>query len=118
MNCPRYLTFPMKNLVLSLFSIAILALVGNSASAQRGIGGHSLILDDGLGHAVTITVPVPTSTYTWTLPGSGPPANIPSGTTNNSILRWNAGTTSWQEDVNVLATSGGLLNVASAYQIG
>ena len=36
---------------------------------------------------------------------------LPNGTANNSTLRWNAVTNSWQENINVLTTAGGLLTV-------
>jgi len=36
---------------------------------------------------------------------------LPNGSINNSTLRWNTATSTWQENINILATSEGLLTV-------
>jgi hypothetical protein len=106
-------TFFMRRYSILFIALGLISLSSVSLHAQRALGGHSVILDDGLGHTVTIAIPSPSANYVWTLPAGAPPANMPGGTTNNSILRWDAGTTSWLEDVNILATSGGALTAAS-----
>ncbi len=46
----------------------------------------------------------------WTLAGSN--GGLPSGTTNNTVMRWNSATSQWLENTNVTMTSDG--NISSA----
>ena len=45
----------------------------------------------------------------WTLAGSN--AGLPVGTVNNTTMRWNTATSTWQENTSVTATSTGTLSV-------
>jgi|GEM_PF-4627353 len=99
--------------VASLFILLGLLFMFHSPSQaqQRGIGGRTLVLDDGFGHIVNITIPnmLGPGPYSWLLPITPSGVSVfPAGTTNNSILRWNAATASWQEDVSILANGGAL----------
>ncbi|MDP4201011.1 MAG: hypothetical protein Q8922_15425 [Bacteroidota bacterium] len=88
-----------------------------SAHAQRSFGAHTLVLDDAAGHTVTIQLPgTMLGNYTWTLPitlGGTGSSVVPAGATNNSTLRWDAATTTWLENTNILSTSAGALSAAS-----
>jgi hypothetical protein len=97
--------------VLGLISLSFVS----SPRAQRALGAHALILDDGAGNTLTLAYPnspFVSGNSTFSFP-SGCGSATPCGTTNNSTLRWNFATSTWQEDVNVLATSGGALTAAS-----
>ncbi|HDQ22364.1 MAG TPA: hypothetical protein ENN28_00120 [Candidatus Uhrbacteria bacterium] len=56
------------------------------------------------GHVLTLASGVPT----WAASQS-----MPSGTTNNSTLRYDTGTSTWQENTNFLASSAGTLTIAA-----
>ncbi len=107
----------MRHFTILTAVLGLVALSSVSSWAQRGIGAENVVVDDGAGHTITIQDPPGlTGNYTWTLPIS--PTGVSSayvspGTTNNSTLRWDAGTTSWLENTNVLATSAGALSATS-----
>src|SRR5438105_9577639 len=89
---------------IAFFLLLALSTMSGVTNAQN-LGGRKLLLDDGLGHTITIQAPSPSATYTWTLSSSSAPSNMPGGTLDNSTLRWNAGTGAWLENTNILATS-------------
>ncbi len=83
---------------LSILAVGALALgLSTSASAQtRGIGGGSLVLDDGAGHTVTLLPPTGlTCSPTYYLPalgcGTSTIGTVPVGTAEGQLLYWNAG---------------------------
>jgi trimeric autotransporter adhesin len=91
-----------------LLATGLLCLSSLAHSQTRSFGTKALVLDDGSGNTVTIQIQSGAN-YTWTLPGGGsPPANIPSGTINNSTLRYNNGTGLWVENTSFLANGGAL----------
>src|SRR4051794_12623565 len=97
-----------------LLATGMLCVSSLAHSQARSFGTKALVLDDGLGHTVTIQPTSPSATYTWTLPAGAPPANVPGGTVLNSTLRWNG--LNWVENTSFLANAGALS--ASSLNLG
>jgi hypothetical protein len=113
----------MRNSFLVFIALGLISFTSSSTRAQRSVGGRSLVLDDGLGHLVNITIPtmVGPGPYSWTIPitpggiGSGV---IPAGTTDNSTLRWDAATQTWQENTSMFVTNFGAISSNSLSILG
>jgi len=112
----------MRRFSILFIVLGLISLLSASSYAQRGVGGHILTLDDGVGHLVNITVPVMAGPgpYSWTVPitTGGTALTLPSGTTTNSTLFWNG--SQWVENPTLLAGTGiyaGTLTVPSSIGI-
>jgi hypothetical protein len=107
--------FSILFIVLGLISISSVP-----SRAQRALGAHNFVLDDGSGNTLTLrylnTPPVSGNSFLTFLPGSG--ASTPIGTANNSTLRWDAGSGTWQENLKFTATSAGAISAGSSNQFG
>ena|ERR1017187_2753580 len=111
----------MRRISILFIVLAIVSISSAPSHAQRYLGAGGLALDDGLGHVVNITIPSMTGPgpYSWVLPVTpGGTSMLPSGTTNNSILRWNAATSTWQEDIKFTVTSAGAVSLAHRINLG
>src|SRR5581483_1631337 len=108
----------MKRHLALLFVFGLFSVCATSSRAQRSFGTQQIVVDDGSSHTITVLDPAGlTGNYTWTIPIDPTTglssAFVPQGTTNNSTLRWDNGTSSWLENTNVLADNSGNIVAAS-----
>src|SRR5579872_1966314 len=84
----------MKSIAAAIASSFLLLTVISPASAQRSIGTKSLLLDDGLGHTITIQTPIGGWTgnipFVIPIPPAGSPASgfTYGGTAAGQLLEW------------------------------
>ncbi|HET6511642.1 MAG TPA: hypothetical protein VFH43_05585, partial [Candidatus Kapabacteria bacterium] len=97
---------------LSLVALGLISVGANDAMAQRDLGARHILLTGDAGGTLEISYAGP-GTATFVIP-SGGGTLTPTGTTNNSTLRWNSATSTWVENTNVLASNGGGVNMTGA----
>ncbi len=102
-----------------LASCCILCLGSTSFAQNRTIGANKLLLDDGLGHTLTLQPPSPTATGTLTLPaGNANIANMANGTITGQTARWNNATSQWEVSPSVTNVGSTLVNSGPITTLG
>ncbi len=104
----------MRRISFVFIGLGLILLSAAPSWAQRGVAGHSFVLDDGSGNTLTLLYPnIPTvpgnSIYNF-LPGGG--SSIPGGTANGQTLWWNNTTLLWTAD-NSLTNTGAAIGIGT-----
>jgi hypothetical protein len=109
----------MKNL-LRIAAVATITLLGSTSHAQnRSVGTNKLVLDDGLGHTITLQIPTPSVTGTLTLPSATSTlANTAAGTVAGQTLRWNNATSQWEISPSITNVGSTLSNAGAITATG
>jgi hypothetical protein len=104
----------MKRISFVFIGLGLILLSAASSWAQRGVAGHSFVLDDGSGNTLTLLYPnippvVGNSIYNF-MPGNS--SSIPGGTANGQTLWWNNTTLLWTAD-NSLTNTGSAIGIGT-----
>jgi hypothetical protein len=104
--------------VLALFVLTF-CISSTSFAQSRAIGGNKLVLDDGLGHTVTLQTASPATTGVLTLPSGGANiANTANGTVTGQMTRWNNTTLQWEVSPSVTNVGSTLSNAGAINATG
>jgi hypothetical protein len=105
----------MRRISIIFIGLGLISFLSGPSWAQRGIAGHSFVLDDGSGNTLTLLYPnippvIGNSIYNF-LPGGG--SSIPGGTVNGQTLWWNNTTLLWTAD-NSLTNTGSAVGIGTS----
>jgi hypothetical protein len=106
---------------LSALVLPVLAFCISSTSIaqNRTVGANKLMLDDGLGHTVTLQTATPATTGVLTLPSGGANlANTANGTVTGQMTRWNNATSQWEVSPSVTNAGSTLSNAGAISATG
>jgi hypothetical protein len=109
----------MKTLLKLGLSVLALCISSTSIAQNRSIGAKQLVLDDGLGHTVTLQTATPAATGVLTLPSGGANiANTANGTVTGQVTRWNNATSQWEVSPSVTNVGSTLSNAGAISATG
>lgn len=94
--------------------VGVVGFIVTPSLAQRHVGAHAFVIDDGNGNTLTLTYPnsppvIGNAIYTFA-PGGG--TSVPSGTINGQTLWWNNSTPAWIAD-NFLTNTGAAIGIGT-----